>query len=166
MNTKLKLLNCNANIYFNKTCLDLNLTPKYAQTKIKTHNKILRKHIEDKMHILRIKTEIKFWYTRKGNFNKILYQLHIQNVKQWGNMQLLNKGLKYNLHFKRKDWIRTLAFDEDTAIYLLPDKNQSYMRQLVAKNIGKVQSKYSNMEEKRLAMQKNENVLNGALSEI
>jgi hypothetical protein len=35
MNTKLKLLNCNANIYiyFNKKCLEQNLTPKYAQTK-------------------------------------------------------------------------------------------------------------------------------------
>jgi hypothetical protein len=35
MNTKLKLLNCNANIYFNRKCLEFSLTPKYAQTKIK-----------------------------------------------------------------------------------------------------------------------------------
>jgi hypothetical protein len=40
MNIKLKLLNCNANIYFNKTCLELGIIPKYAQTKIKinSHN--------------------------------------------------------------------------------------------------------------------------------
>jgi hypothetical protein len=31
MNTKLELLNCNANMYFNKKCLEQNLTPKYAQ---------------------------------------------------------------------------------------------------------------------------------------
>jgi hypothetical protein len=35
MNTKRKLLNCNANIYFNRTCLEQNLTPKYAQIHIK-----------------------------------------------------------------------------------------------------------------------------------
>jgi ferric iron reductase protein FhuF len=52
-------------------------------------------------------------------------------------------------HFKHKDWIRTLAFDVETTISLLPDKDQSYMRQLVAKNIKKIQSKYSNMEGKR-----------------
>jgi hypothetical protein len=31
MNKKIKLLNSNANIHFNKIHLDLNLTPKYAQ---------------------------------------------------------------------------------------------------------------------------------------
>jgi hypothetical protein len=30
MNTKNKLLNCNASIYFNRTCLEQNLTPKYS----------------------------------------------------------------------------------------------------------------------------------------
>jgi hypothetical protein len=47
MNIKLKLLNCNANIHFNKTCLDLNLTPKYAQTRITSRNKIFAKHVEN-----------------------------------------------------------------------------------------------------------------------
>jgi hypothetical protein len=30
--------------------------------------------------------------------------------------QLLNKGLKYNLHYKHKNWIETLAIEADTAI--------------------------------------------------
>jgi hypothetical protein len=67
MNTKLKLLNCNANIYFNRTCLDLNLTPKYAQTRINSHNKTCAKHLEGKVHKLCLKNEIKFLYTKKQN---------------------------------------------------------------------------------------------------
>jgi hypothetical protein len=46
MNTMLKLLNCNANTYFNKKCLAENLTPKFAltKTKINPHNKT--RHLE------------------------------------------------------------------------------------------------------------------------
>jgi hypothetical protein len=36
--TKLKLAICNANIQFNKTCIKHNITPQYAQIKIKTSN--------------------------------------------------------------------------------------------------------------------------------
>jgi hypothetical protein len=35
IDTELKLLNCNSNIYFNKILLQQNLTPKYAQTEVK-----------------------------------------------------------------------------------------------------------------------------------
>jgi hypothetical protein len=37
-NTKQKLFTCNANIYFNQTCLKHKITPKYAQINIKTAN--------------------------------------------------------------------------------------------------------------------------------
>ena len=33
---------------------------------------------------------------------------------------LLNKGLRYILHFKHKNWITTLPFEAETAINLLP----------------------------------------------
>jgi hypothetical protein len=85
MTSNLKLLSFNASIYFNRTCLELNLTPKYAHTRTNSHNKVLAKHIEDKVHKLYIKNEIKFWYAKKQNLNKTLYHLHIQNGKQWGN---------------------------------------------------------------------------------
>jgi hypothetical protein len=48
MNIKLKLVNCNANVYFNRTCSELNLTPKYVHTKINLNNKTYAKHIEEK----------------------------------------------------------------------------------------------------------------------
>jgi hypothetical protein len=43
-------------------------------------------------------------------------------------LQLLNKGLKYNLHYKRKNWIETLAIEADTAINKIDPKEQEYMR--------------------------------------
>jgi hypothetical protein len=37
-------------------------------------------------------------------------------------MQLLNKGLKYNLHYKPKNWIRTLGLEAEIGIKQLPIK--------------------------------------------
>jgi hypothetical protein len=215
MNTKLKLLNCNANIYFNKTCLELGITPKYAHTKINSRNKTFAKQIENKIHKLRIKNEIKLWYAKKQNLYKTFYYLHIQNGKECGNlwdlinknisnkleikinikyrninnkikklkeqqktctqntdkqtthtfykhtknltiiiftdteMQLLNKGLKYNLHHKHKKLIQTLAIEADTAISQLPEKDQGYMRQLVVNNIQKITNKQNTTKGKQ-----------------
>jgi hypothetical protein len=44
---------------------------------------------------------------------------------------LLIYGLKYNLHYKQKHWIQTLAIEADTAINLLNSQEQTYMRQAV-----------------------------------
>jgi hypothetical protein len=42
-------------------------------------------------------------------------------------MQLLDKGLKYNPHRKPRNWIQTLAMQADTEIKQLPLKEQAYM---------------------------------------
>lgn len=49
-------------------------------------------------------------------------------------MLLLNKGLKYNLHHKPKRWLQTLGIKADTAVNMLPRKDQSYIWQTVANN--------------------------------
>jgi hypothetical protein len=49
-------------------------------------------------------------------------------------MTLLNKGLKYNLRYKPKQWLQTLAIEADTAISLIAPQDQPYMRQAVAQN--------------------------------
>jgi hypothetical protein len=41
---------------------------------------------------------------------------------------LLQKGPKYNLHFKKKNWLRNLALEAEMAITQLP-KNQSRILQ-------------------------------------
>jgi hypothetical protein len=47
VNIKRKLLNCNANIYFNRICKELKVVPKYAKMKIISH-KIKTEHLTDK----------------------------------------------------------------------------------------------------------------------
>jgi hypothetical protein len=56
-------------------------------------------------------------------------------------MQLLNKGLKYNLHYKPKNWLQTLGLEAEIRIKQLPLNKQSYMRQTVANNIQKLVNK-------------------------
>jgi hypothetical protein len=50
-------------------------------------------------------------------------------------MQLLNKGLKYNLHYEHKDWIKTVAIETDAAISQLHERDQKCIKQLLANNI-------------------------------
>ena len=83
MNTKRKLLFCNANIYFNKKCLENNVIPKYAYTNITTQNKKLTKRIKDQYYEIRIKNEIKFQYIKKQTLNLQLYNLHLENGKNY-----------------------------------------------------------------------------------
>jgi hypothetical protein len=192
------------------------LIPKYAQVRIRSHNKTITRQTETQAAKLRIKNEIKFLYSKKQHLNKTLYKLHLENAKQWrqlwntihnnitekaemrmrikytnlnnkihklehnntGNkarqehndtfqerminltnttftdeeLQLLNKGLKYNLHYKRKNWIEPLAIEADTAINKIDPKEQEYMRQIVANNIKKLINKYKTLNDRRITL--------------
>jgi hypothetical protein len=64
-------------------------------------------------------------------------------------MQLLNKGLKCNLHHRHKEWIQTLAIEADTSINQLPEIDQGYMGQLVANKMQKIINKQNTLKEKR-----------------
>jgi hypothetical protein len=50
-------------------------------------------------------------------------------------IELLNKGVKYNLSKKPNQWIRNLALEAEAAITLLPLGEKEYVRHHVAKNI-------------------------------
>jgi hypothetical protein len=56
-------------------------------------------------------------------------------------MQLLDKGLEYNLHNKRKSWITTLAIEANITISKINIRYEPYMRQLIANNIQKLVNK-------------------------
>jgi hypothetical protein len=56
-------------------------------------------------------------------------------------MKLLDKGLTYNLHYKHKDWIKTLAIEADMAISKMHVRDQIYMRQVVANSIQRLINK-------------------------
>jgi hypothetical protein len=65
-------------------------------------------------------------------------------------INLLNKGLKYNLHHKQKNWIQTLAIEADSAVNLLPVNEQNYMRHHIAKNIQKIINKQTDQKDQRI----------------
>jgi predicted component of type VI protein secretion system len=73
-------------------------------------------------------------------------------------MELLNKGLTYNLHRKPKNWLQTLAMQVETGIQQLPAKEQNYMRQLVTNNLQKlINTEKSEKERNSRKITKNEN---------
>jgi hypothetical protein len=53
-------------------------------------------------------------------------------------LNLLHKGLKYNLHTKPKDWVQNLALEAETAITHLPTNEREVYRKLVANEIQKI----------------------------
>jgi len=54
-------------------------------------------------------------------------------------MNFLYKGLKYNTHAKKKDWIQTLAPEAETAITQLPTNERDVYRKLIADRIDTLQ---------------------------
>jgi len=54
-------------------------------------------------------------------------------------MALLHKGLKYNIHAKKKDCIQTLALEAEIAITQLPTNERDVYRKMVAERIDKLQ---------------------------
>jgi hypothetical protein len=60
---------------------------------------------------------------KANNFYK-----HIENLSNItftdDETQLLSKGLKYNLHYKKKNWIHTLAIEAETVINQLTPENK------------------------------------------
>jgi len=199
---KLKVLNCNANIYFNKQCLNKNIIPTYAKIKINIKNSsTAATKTKEKAQKMRLKEEIKFLYKKKEHLNGTLYKSNLEAAHEWGNVwpliqehlnykiniimdkkyktlnnkiqnldkqqasqqthqhnvkfhprivnhtnipftieenKLLNKGLKYNLHHKKNNWIQQLALEADTAITYLPYYEQDYIRNLTAYNIDRL----------------------------
>jgi hypothetical protein len=59
---------------------------------------------------------------------------------------LLNKGLKYNLHQKPKNWLTNLALEAETAINLLEIRLRDHFRFLVAHNLQTLINKEHNAQ--------------------
>ena len=59
---------------------------------------------------------------------------------------IMQKGLKYNINQKPKNWINTLAIEAETALTLLPPQHQDPMRYLIAWNIENLYRKHDNKQ--------------------
>jgi hypothetical protein len=66
------------------------------------------------------------FYPRVINYTTITFS----NEK----LQLLNKGLIYNLSHKCKQWISNPTFEAETAVTMSPPKEQEYVHLQVMKN--------------------------------
>jgi hypothetical protein len=56
-------------------------------------------------------------------------------------MQHLKKGLKYNLHYKHKNWLETLALEAETVISKINATEQQYYKHMIVKTIKKINQK-------------------------
>jgi len=211
-NLRQKLLQCNANIFFNKQCLIHKVTPTYAKIHI-PYTSPASITSQRKTQLLRIKEEIRFLYKKKEHLNKELYKAHLQAATEWGSLwhiiqnsiadssrtpmdrkyktmkqkidklaeqntantkqkhtfyprvinntniqftpyeeNIMQKGLKYNINQKPKNWINTLAIEAETALTLLPPQHQDPMRFLIARNIESLYKKQSNQQANKLQL--------------
>jgi hypothetical protein len=69
LNLERKLLQCNANIKFNKVCFKENIVPKYAVINV-TGNTKASTNTKQKAQRLRIYNKIKYLYKNKQQINK------------------------------------------------------------------------------------------------
>jgi hypothetical protein len=102
------------------------------------HNYI-DKDMSRKHNILKQKLN-KFEHTHNSNPKhlKIFYPRVTNNTDTkftTDELNLLNKGLKYNLSYKNKNWIKTLALETETALTQLPAQEKEYIRIQIAHNL-------------------------------
>lgn len=72
---RLKYSTANKNIFFNKTCLSKNLTPRYVQIKIKTKSSLASKIIEKSTKNW-VRLELNKWYNIRDTLKLYLYNTH------------------------------------------------------------------------------------------
>ena len=58
-------------------------------------------------------------------------------------MKLLNKGLKYSLHHKDKQWISNLTVEAEAAFSPLPTPEQEHIRYQIAHNLSKLYKQHN-----------------------
>jgi len=83
-NTLSKLYKCNTNIYFNKQCLNKQLTPSYSNIKVPKTSPAWN-YTQKKLPAIRIKDEIRYRYSKKQQINLQLYHLHLTMANTCGD---------------------------------------------------------------------------------
>jgi len=62
-------------------------------------------------------------------------------------LALLEKGLKYNIHSKKKNWIKYLALEAETATTQLPPNEREVYQKMVADRINTLQQNKSSIHD-------------------
>jgi len=122
-NTRIKVLKCFANIYFNKQCLNKRIVPSYANLKIPNTSPAART-TQRKIHSMRIIDEISFRCKKKQQLDNALYKIHRKAAQEWGNSwHIILESIieSANLELERK--------------YIINDNKLAKNHQVVALNI-------------------------------
>jgi hypothetical protein len=107
-NTKRKLYCCNANIYFNRECIQKKLTPNYAKIKIQNSSPSA-KHTLRKALTIKIKYELRFLHIKKQQLNHQLFKLHFSLANTWGkSWPYIQERIEDNLQKTIKSKYKTL----------------------------------------------------------
>jgi hypothetical protein len=80
-NIRTKVMKWCANIYFNQKCLIRKVIPNYAKFKI-PYTSPASQVTQKKIHIIRIKDEIKFLHKKKQKLNRDLYYDHLKAAQE------------------------------------------------------------------------------------
>jgi hypothetical protein len=80
--------------------------------------------------------------SKSTNYPRVINITKTQFTQE--EIQLLSKGLKYNLHYKQKNWVETLSLEAETAISNLEIKEQQYYRHAVVKVITRITQENEN----------------------
>jgi hypothetical protein len=74
------------------------------------------------------------FYPRVVNNSTVKFATH--------EITLLEKGLKYNLHWKPKNWIERTALEAETAISYIDVTKQDYIRHTVTEHLATIQRNF------------------------
>jgi dihydroorotate dehydrogenase len=104
-------------------------------------NRIDMKQQQKIPNLTKLQTQTKNTPAENRNYPRVINTTEVQFTQN--EMQLLRKGLKYNLHYKQKNWLETLALEAETAISKISATEQQYYRYRVAKTIKRINQKDS-----------------------
>ena len=134
-NVNRKILKCCANIYFNKKCLQRNLTQQHTKITIPITSPAAI-HTQPKFNKIRIKDEIKFQYLKKEKINEQLYNVQLQLTYDWSNLlytiseqidTTLNKEMQNKYHTLNKK-LENLKNTQHTKPYTSNQNTKFYPR--------------------------------------
>jgi hypothetical protein len=95
---------------------------------------MIRKHRQQNQKLKSYKI-IRHDYTITTNNNNSIPKYTTSQVysSQKNEIDLLNEGPKYNLHYKLKNWTKTLALEAETAISYTKETEHNYLRHTLPK---------------------------------
>jgi hypothetical protein len=112
---------------------------KYIQhtidSKLGNETKTIYQRLNDKLHKLVLEQ------TNTPKAHHTFYPRIVNNTDitfSCKEIELLEKGPKYNLHHKKKNWLTNLALEAETAISLLPTTDREHFRTRVSDHLQKL----------------------------